>query len=182
MQLPLRPRRDSGHAWLGPRAPSQAFSFDGWQAQQRDTEGPTSADQPSPASPSISATARLTPHPAPYDGDVGNNSEAELEAWFRRRVRLLGGQTIKLAPTEAGVPDRLVIMPRGRLFLVELKTETGEVSKIQQHWHREIMKLGVTVHVLYGIAGVTRWLREVVEGYAPHLAHEPAWASRKDWS
>jgi hypothetical protein len=89
--------------------------------------------------------------------------ESHLESFFRKRVRLLGGYTVKLAPTEAGVPDRLVIMPGGRMCLVELKTLTGSVSPIQTVWHRKVRRLGAKVHVLYGEAGVIDWLRLQVE-------------------
>lgn len=90
------------------------------------------------------------------------NPEAQLEAFFRKRVQLLGGYTIKLAPTEAGIPDRLVVMPGGRLYLVELKTDTGQLRPIQAHWHNTLLeRTGVKVHVVRGTEGVVRWLRRI---------------------
>lgn len=88
--------------------------------------------------------------------------EASLEAFFRIRVRQLGGYCVKLAPTEAGVPDRLVMLPSGRMYLVELKAEDGSVSPIQHLWHRRIRQLGGQVHVLYGRDGIVNWLRFAV--------------------
>jgi hypothetical protein len=41
------------------------------------------------------------------------NPEAVLEELFQKRVRLMGGWSVKLAPMEAGIPDRLVIFPVG---------------------------------------------------------------------
>lgn len=89
--------------------------------------------------------------------------EAQLEALFRKRVRDVGGYTIKLAPTERGVPDRLVIFPKGRMYLVELKTPTGILSPIQMHWHDRMAARGVTVHTLYGEDDIRAWLRWVLD-------------------
>lgn len=100
--------------------------------------------------------------------------ESDLEAFFRKRVRLLGGYTLKLAPTESGVPDRLVVFPGGHIYLVELKTERGALSAIQRVWHeRMLSKWGVRVHVLYGREDVVRWLRAVVTRTAPPSRRKP---------
>lgn len=85
--------------------------------------------------------------------------EAQLESYFRKRVRMaLGGVVIKLAPTLAGVPDRLVILPEGRIFLVELKTETGRLSPIQTVWHAKARDLKAPVDVLFGKAAIDAWV------------------------
>ena len=91
------------------------------------------------------------------------NPEAKLEEFFRKRVKLLGGFTVKLAPMEAGVPDRLVIFPGGRFFLVELKTETGTLRPIQKIWHERMLGgWQVRVWTLYGEDDIRRWLRAIV--------------------
>lgn len=95
--------------------------------------------------------------------------EALLEAFFRQRVRTLGGYTFKLAPTEPGVPDRLVLLPGGRVYLVELKTDVGRVSPAQVEWHKRAARLGTTVHVIYGRQGVLSWLRRVTEEHRENL-------------
>lgn len=93
--------------------------------------------------------------------------ESSVETFFRRRIQLLGGYTFKLAPTEAGVCDRLVVMPGGRMYLVELKTEEGKVSPIQEVWHRRIRNVGGRVHVLYGRPQILNWLRIVTSANDP---------------
>lgn len=89
--------------------------------------------------------------------------ESSLELFFRKRIRLLGGMAIKLVPTEAGLPDRLVIMPGGRVYLVELKTEYGTVSPIQQVYHRRLNQVGMPVYVLYGQEDILDWLRDMFD-------------------
>ena len=46
------------------------------------------------------------------------------------------------------------------IYLVELKTDTGSLSKIQVWWHKKAETFGVQVHVLYGKADVDRWIEE----------------------
>lgn len=89
--------------------------------------------------------------------------ESDLEGFFRRRVRLLGGQTYKLAPTEAGMPDRLVLWPGGYMFLVELKAEGGTLAPIQLAWHAKARRAGIVVYTLHGRQEVLDWLRLVVD-------------------
>jgi hypothetical protein len=91
---------------------------------------------------------------------VNVNLEANLEALFHRQVRVIGGVIVKLAPTERGVPDRLVILPGGQIFLVELKTTNGRVSPIQEEWHKKAAMRGVNVVLLKGREEIVDWIRE----------------------
>jgi len=84
--------------------------------------------------------------------------ESAVERHLRRRVIAAGGMTEKIAPTHAGMPDRLVLLPGGRMFLVELKTTTGQLSKIQQWWHGQAKMMGTEVVTLKGTEEVDRWL------------------------
>lgn len=87
--------------------------------------------------------------------------ESQIEHAFRRRVRAdLGGMVVQLMPTVAGIPDRMVLLPGGRIHLVELKTVTGRLSPVQRAWHVKAAQLGVPVTVLYGLGEVCQWVRE----------------------
>lgn len=88
--------------------------------------------------------------------------EAMLEAVLRQNVRLRGGLTYKLAPTVKGMPDRLVLFPMGRIYLVELKTEKGTLSPAQIEWHKSAAKLGTRVVTLYGAQQIREWVRSCV--------------------
>jgi hypothetical protein len=90
--------------------------------------------------------------------------ESIVERFFAQRVRqALGGITVKLAPTTKGIPDRLVILPGGRIYLVELKAPHGRVSLSQQSMHRLLANLGTEVAVLYTKNDVLDWIREKAE-------------------
>lgn len=86
--------------------------------------------------------------------------EAQLEKMFYHLVRKHGGMAVKLAPTTAGVPDRLVLWPGGRVHLVELKTDDGPVRPIQKVWRSRAADLGTHVHLLRGADGVRAYVEQ----------------------
>lgn len=91
--------------------------------------------------------------------------ESDLEDVWLQECRKHGAHTIKLHPFVAGIPDRLVIFPTNRFFLVELKTETGVLDKLQKIWHaRRLKRQGVKVHVVYGASAARQWIREAAAG------------------
>lgn len=90
-------------------------------------------------------------------------TETELESKLERRFftqvkHRLGGRIYKQAPTTKGLPDRLVLLPGGRIFLVELKTSTGQCSPAQLLVHSHMAALGTKVIVLHGQAETDRWI------------------------
>lgn len=87
--------------------------------------------------------------------------EADLEAVFRALVRAEGCLVEKLAPTKRGIPDRLVLAPGGRIFLVELKREGEKPTPIQEDWHKRAWVRGTRVVVLHGEAEIRQWARTV---------------------
>lgn len=91
----------------------------------------------------------------------GMPRESQLEARFRKKVTTdLGGASYKLAPIDAGIPDRLVLLPGGRVELVELKAEGGKLRRVQEVWHDRAAKLGTPVTVLAGKAEIDAWVAD----------------------
>jgi len=84
--------------------------------------------------------------------------EAAVEALLHRLVKAAGGLSFKLAPTVKGMPDRLVLMPGGRMYLVELKAVGGRLSPAQLLWHTRAAQLGTPVTVLTGPDQVRAWV------------------------
>lgn len=93
--------------------------------------------------------------------------ESVVEIYFAKRIRERGGFSIKLAPTEKGIPDRLAILPGGRVYLVELKAPGGEISLAQTLWHAKAGDRGVRVYVVVGVAGVDEFIIETAESDTP---------------
>lgn len=88
--------------------------------------------------------------------------EAAVEALLVRKIRGAGGMCLKLVPVVSGLPDRLVLLPGGRIFLVELKSKTGRLRPDQVVFIRRAAALGITVHVLRGSDQVQKWIEENV--------------------
>lgn len=83
--------------------------------------------------------------------------EKRVEQHLDAVVRAAGGLTFKVAPTHAGLPDRMVILD-GRVELVELKAPGGKLRPVQVELHRRIGERGVRVHVLASIEEVDSWI------------------------
>ena len=87
--------------------------------------------------------------------------ESSIENYLVRGVKARGGLCYKfVSPGNPGVPDRIVLLPTGKTVYVELKTETGRLSRIQQWQRGEMEKRGADVRVLYGMDAVKEFLRE----------------------
>lgn len=83
--------------------------------------------------------------------------ENTVEAIFARRVRDLGGLSFKFAPVVAGNPDRIVMMPGGAVYFVELKADGGKLSAVQRLWHARASALGTEVQVVEGAVAARTW-------------------------
>ena len=76
-------------------------------------------------------------------------SEKEVEKKLVREVKLRGGICPKFtSPGFDGMPDRLVILPCGRLGFVEVKAPGEKPRPLQLARHRLLTSLGVKVFVL----------------------------------
>jgi hypothetical protein len=69
--------------------------------------------------------------------------ESELERKFCRLVGQSGGKAYKFtSPGNSGVPDRLVVLPEGRIGFVELKQRGKQPGRLQQFQMAELERLG----------------------------------------
>lgn len=89
-------------------------------------------------------------------------NESRIERHLVDGVKRLGGMCLKfVSPGTPGVPDRIIITAQGRVIFVELKTETGRLSKIQRYITGEMAKRGADVRVVKGLEQVTELLAEI---------------------
>ena len=87
--------------------------------------------------------------------------EKQIEKILVEEVKKLGGRAYKWeSPGNNGVPDRIVIFPGRQPVFVELKTDTGTVSSIQNVQIKRLMELGQEVKVLYGLSGIIRFFED----------------------
>ena len=76
-------------------------------------------------------------------------TEKNIERYLVRKVRETGGKAYKfVSPGNAGVPDRLVIFPSGRIVFIELKAPGKIPTNLQKAKHRELEKLKQRVFVI----------------------------------
>lgn len=81
---------------------------------------------------------------------------------MRSAVKEMGGRAYKfISPGNIGVPDRMVCLPGGRLIFVELKTESGRLTPVQQAQIGYLKNLGQDVRVLYGLGDVESFIAEM---------------------
>lgn len=77
---------------------------------------------------------------------VAMENEKDTERYLCEAVKRLGGRAYKfVSPGCAGVPDRIVILPGGRIFFVETKSEGRTSTKQQKKRQAELRALGCTV-------------------------------------
>lgn len=91
--------------------------------------------------------------------------EAEIEARLVRGVKEAGGLCYKfVSPGNPGVPDRLILLPGGRILFVELKTPGGKLSNIQSWRIQEMRERDADVRVWKGLEPVRAFLKEIRDG------------------
>ena len=75
--------------------------------------------------------------------------EKQLEYLFLTEVKRVGGLALKfVSPGFAGVPDRLVLIPDGKVGFVEVKAPGKHPRPLQMARHKQLRKLGFKVYVL----------------------------------
>ena len=84
--------------------------------------------------------------------------EKQIEAYLVRRVRELGGMAYKFtSPAHRGVADRIVCMPDGSTWFVELKAPNGRLSPLQKHFQAEMARLRQRYVCLWSKEDVNEW-------------------------
>ena len=88
--------------------------------------------------------------------------ERDIEQRLRAELGKKGAWAIKLtAPGNDGLPDRIVILPGGRIIFVELKADRGELTKLQIWQQQRLRSLGCEVRTLRGMTEALQFVEEV---------------------
>lgn len=92
-------------------------------------------------------------------------AEKDIERFLVTGVKKLGGVAYKfVSPGNAGVPDRLIVMPGGRVYFVELKTDAGYATVLQKRQMERLLRLGCDVNLVRGLDGVKDLLARITAG------------------
>ena len=77
----------------------------------------------------------------------------------------LGGWALKfVSPGQNGVPDRVILVPDGRIYFVEIKAPGKKLRKLQEHVCGLIKQLGFKVLRIDTKEKVEDFVREVQKG------------------
>ena len=75
--------------------------------------------------------------------------EKEIEKKLTQAVKNMGGICPKfVSPGFDGMPDRIVLLPKGHMAFVEVKAPGEKPRQLQMARHRLLQRLGFRVYVL----------------------------------
>ena len=70
-------------------------------------------------------------------------SEKDIERFLIKAAKELGGLAIKTnATNHKGLPDRLILLPGGKVGFLEIKTTGNKPTKLQSFWLSVLTGLG----------------------------------------
>lgn len=86
--------------------------------------------------------------------------ERDIEKWLVGQIKRLGGEAFKfVSPGNDGVPDRLVCIPGGLIYFVELKADQGKPSSIQLWQMDRLRAMGCNVLLITGMDEAKAFIR-----------------------
>lgn len=84
--------------------------------------------------------------------------EKEIEQHLCRQVERLGGTAYKFtSPMNRGVADRVVCLPDGTVWFIEVKAPDGTLSPLQKRFGHRMQTLKQKYAVLYTKEEVDEW-------------------------
>ena len=93
--------------------------------------------------------------------------ESFIEEKLTKAVKQNGGLCWKFtSPGTAGVPDRIILMPKGRIAFVEVKAPGEKPRPLQLSRHKLLRRLGFRVYVLDNIDDIEKIISEVMTNEA----------------
>lgn len=88
--------------------------------------------------------------------------ENKIENRLKREVEKISGLSLKFTCLGmAGVPDRLVLLPKGEIYFVELKAPGKRLRPLQLKRKEQLEKLGFKVYVIDSYEKVESFICEV---------------------
>ena len=88
--------------------------------------------------------------------------EKNIEAHLVKRVKEIGGIAYKfVSPPHRGVADRVVCLPNGVVWFVELKAPGGRLSPLQKVFEVDMALLKQRYVCLWSKEQVDAWVKEL---------------------
>ena len=90
--------------------------------------------------------------------------EYAVEKHLVQKARECGGICLKfISPGIAGVPDRIVILPGGKIGFAELKAPRKKPRRLQRYVLRKLPQLGCRVCVIDNLKSVENFIRRLAQ-------------------
>ncbi len=90
--------------------------------------------------------------------------EKYIEQKLVKAVKAMGGIAPKFtSPGFDGMPDRIILLPRGRMAFAELKAPGKKPRPLQEARHRLLRQLDFNVYVVDGVEQIGSVLNEIRE-------------------
>lgn len=81
--------------------------------------------------------------------------EREVEMALRKAVKDKGGLALKfVSPGFDGVPDRIILLPGGRIAFIELKAPRKKMRALQEKRKRQLEALGFWVFCIDNVSQI----------------------------
>ena len=91
-------------------------------------------------------------------------NEKLIEKKLREGVKNSGGIALKFSsPYHRGIPDRIVLMPKGRGYFVELKSTGKKPTPLQAKAMSDLESLGFEVRVIDRQEELNRFLEDILK-------------------
>lgn len=89
--------------------------------------------------------------------------EKDIEKKLREKVAALGGHCLKwVCPGWSGVPDRIVLLPGGRIYFVETKRpKDSKINALQIWWRNKLRKLGFSCWTVWDFDDLATFLEYI---------------------
>lgn len=90
--------------------------------------------------------------------------ESNNERFFIKECKKKGWLPLKfVSPSMSGLPDRIVLLPGGKVSFVELKAEGEKPRPLQKAVHKILAGLGFQIYVIDSKSGVKAYVDEISE-------------------
>ncbi|MBU5594900.1 VRR-NUC domain-containing protein [Amphibacillus sp. MSJ-3] len=87
--------------------------------------------------------------------------EQKIEKYLKDKIEHLGGHALKFNSGVRGVPDRIVLLPGGKVIFVELKAPGKKPRPLQEKRLRDLNELGFHAIVIDSKSKVDDFINEV---------------------
>ena len=91
--------------------------------------------------------------------------EKKIEQKLEKAVKVQGGLALKfVSPNFDGMPDRIILLPEGKMAFVEVKANGKKSRNLQISRHRILRKRGFQVFILDDKKQIEKIIDEIERG------------------